>query len=72
MKAAGRLYLNELTSKELIVIYQLKKSFLASTILIYFNKKHRLYINLNVSKEFGFGSKIYYRLDKEDPSKQKL
>ena len=57
---AGGTYLTMPTPKELNAFHQLQKSFASSTILHHFDEKKQLYVDLDASKEFGFGAHVYH------------
>ena len=59
------------TPKELNAFHQLQGIFASPTLLHHFNEKRQLYIDLDASKEFGFGAYIYYSTDLSSPLKQK-
>ena len=73
-KATARTQLTMPTPKELNAFHQLQKLFSSPTILHHHDEKRTLYIDLDASKEFGFGAHIYHSTDEMsngDPPKQK-
>ena len=71
-KAAAHTHLTMPTPKELNAFHQLQKLFSSPTILHHHDEKRVLYIDLDASKEFGFGAHIYHsKEDSPDPPKQK-
>ncbi len=52
--------LNEPTPKELNAFHHLQSLFSRPTILVHFSPKRQLYIDLDASKEFGFGAHVYH------------
>ena len=57
---ADRAYLQTSTSKELNTYYQLQQVFASPIILYYHDRIRQLYVDLDVSKEFGFEAHVYY------------
>lgn len=58
--AAGRAYLQEPTPKELNAYHQLQGIFASPTMLHHHDPSRQLYVDLDASKEFGFGAHIYH------------
>ncbi len=59
-RMASSTYLTVPTPKELNAFHQLQKSFASPTILHHFDEKLQLYVDLDASKEFGFGAHVYH------------
>lgn len=59
-RAAGRTGIAEPTPKELNAFHHLQRLFARPTLLAHFNLKRQLYINIDASKEFGFGAHVYH------------
>ena len=68
-RIAGRTTIDMPTPKELNAFHQLQGIFASPTLLHHFNEKRQLYIDLDTSKEFGFGAYIYYSADSSSSSK---
>ena len=64
-KVAARTYLTTPTPKELNAFHHLQKLFSSPIILVHFDDKRRLFIDLDASKEFGFGAHVYHSLDED-------
>ena len=67
-KATARTHLTMPTPKELNAFHHLQKLFSSPTILHHHDEKRVLYIDLDASKEFGFGAHVYHCTD-DLPSK---
>ena len=61
---AGRSYLQMPTPQELNAYHQLQGIFASPTMLHHHDQSRQLYVDLDASKEFGFGAHIYH--SKED------
>lgn len=59
-RLASHTSITEPTPKELNAFHQLQTLFSRPTILSHFNPKQQLYIDLNVLKEFSFGTHVYH------------
>lgn len=62
------------TPKEIKAFHQLQKLFASPTILHHFDELRQLFVDLDASKEFGFGAHVYHVLPKasaDDPPGQK-
>ena len=70
-KATAHMHLTMPSPKELNSFHQLQKLFSLSSILHHHDEKRILYVDLDASKEFGFGAHIYYFTDSSDPPNQK-
>ena len=57
---AGRTAIEEPTLSELDSFHQLQGLFSRPIILIHYNLKRQLYMDMDASKEFGFGAHIYH------------
>lgn len=68
-KQAGRLRITVLSPKELNAFDQLQKIFSSPSILYHFDQKRQLYVDLDASKESGFGAHIYHS---KEPGQDKL
>lgn len=64
-KQAGRLKVLVPTPKELNAFHQLQKLFASPSILHHFNKWRQLFVDLDASKEWGFGAVIYHMIGDE-------
>ena len=64
-KAASRASLTVFTFKKLSSFLHLQKLFSSSFILIHFDEKRILYIDLNASKEFNLVAHVYYDVDEK-------
>lgn len=60
---AGRSYIRTPTSKELNAYHQLQGIFASPTMLHHHDPTRQLYVDLDASKEFGFGAHIYHSKD---------
>ena len=56
----SRTAIEKLTLSELNSFHQLQSLFFRSIILVYYNSKHQLYTDMNISKEFDFRAHIYH------------
>ena len=59
-RATSRTVLTTPTPRELNAYHQLQKMFASPTLLHHFDPHQQLYIDLDASKEFGFGAYIYH------------
>ena len=59
-KAANRTVLTTPTPRELNAYHQLQKMFASPTLLHHFDPRQQLYVDLDASKEFGFGAYVYH------------
>ena len=57
---AGRAHIHQPTPKELNAYHQLQGVFASPTMLHHHNPARQLYIDLDASKEFGFGAHVYH------------
>ena len=57
---AGRTSIEEPTFSELDSFHQLQGLFSRLIILIHYDLKHQLYVDIDASKEFGFKVHIYH------------
>jgi len=64
-KQAGRLKVLVPTPKELNAFHQLQKLFASPSILYHFNEWRQLFVDLDASKEWGFGAVIYHVIGNE-------
>ena len=64
---AGRAYLNTPTLKELNTYHQLQGVFASVTMLHHHNLSRQMYVDLDASKEFGFGAHVYH-VKEDDPT----
>ena len=67
-KVAARTHLTIPTPKELNVFHHLQKLFSSPTILHHHDEKRVLYVDLDGSKEFGFGAHVYHSTDESSTS----
>ena len=67
---AGRSHLHMPTPKELNAYHQLQSIFASPTMLHHHDPSRQLYIDLDASKEFGFGAHVYH-VKQDDPRLQK-
>ncbi len=58
--ASSRTSLSEPTPTELNSFHQLQSMFSRPSVLAHFDPKRQLYIDLDASKEFGFGAHVYH------------
>lgn len=59
-RLARRTHLGKPTPKELNAFHQLQKMFASPTILHHFDEVLQLFVDLDASKEFGFGAYVYH------------
>ena len=59
-KATSRTVLTTPTPRELNAYHQLQKMFASPTLLHHFDQHQQLYVDLDASKEFGFGAYVYH------------